>query len=62
MPLLDDLLAQQAEIQKGFLRCFDGVQVRVDERLNGNEYYIAVSPTLKKQLEAAQPQNGRDNE
>ena len=40
---LDALMLLWDDMQKPFLKIFKGVPIRVDEALDGNDYYCAVS-------------------
>lgn len=51
---LEDIATKYANWQKDFVANFKGLFIKVDDTLIGNQYYIAVSSELYKQIIEAQ--------
>jgi len=46
-------------IRNEFIQSFTGVPIRVDESLEGSQYYIAVSRELLKEIEAKEVEHAK---
>ena len=51
---IENLNGVYDEMHKAFVNSFKGVPVRIDKKLKGNEYFIAVSRQLYKEIEKEQ--------
>ena len=47
---IEHLCSVATEVQELFLDSFKGIPVRVDESLEGNRYYVAISRELFEQI------------
>lgn len=47
---MENLLSVSEQLQTEFVQNFIGVPVRIDEKLEGNQHYVAVSKELYKQI------------
>ncbi len=58
----EDMLEPARMLQKSFLSMFNGVAVRIDKTLQGNEWYCAVSQEIYDQLKnrEAEKTNGEE--